>query len=88
MDMSIHDDDVVIIYVNYDDDMLLYEHELYRWIISMFLWDDSSGGELLSLGQFIFVYYWEGALNIRLLLHWRVVTCIHFIVVVDERCKL
>lgn len=35
-----------------------------------------------------FVYFREGTLNIRLFLHWRVVTCIHYVIVVDEKCKL
>lgn len=41
-------------FVNRDDNMLFYEHELCCWIIIMLLWDYSSGWELLSLGQCIF----------------------------------
>ena len=48
------DNDVVLNIVSCDIDMLLYEHDLYRWIMIMLLWDDSSGGELLSLGQCMF----------------------------------
>lgn len=47
---ELFDDDGMLIFVNCDDGMLLYEHELCHWIMSIFLWDDSSGGELLSLG--------------------------------------
>lgn len=50
MDTCIHDDDVVIIFVNSDDNVLLYKHKLCCWIMSMLLWDDTSEGELLLLG--------------------------------------
>lgn len=54
MEICIHNDDVVISFLNYDDDMLLYEHDWCRWIMSMLLWDASSRGELLSLDQCMF----------------------------------
>lgn len=47
-------DNIVLLDVNYDDDMLLYEHDFCCWMLSMLLFDDSSGGELLSLSQYIY----------------------------------
>lgn len=87
MDMCIHDDVDVRMFVNYMD-MLLYEHALCRWIMSMLLWDDSLGGELLSFGQGMFCL-----LSGEDFKHYVVIILIccvmhYYVIFVDERCKL
>lgn len=62
LDMCAIDDDIVLLVVNYKDGMLFYEHNLCCGMMSMLLWDDSSGRELLSLMSMHVLFIFEKGL--------------------------